>query len=197
MNSPSSFSIVEFQPESSPALEEFSLETKVCVGLTTTVFVFLILFLNWGIVYYEIFGHDPQKRNFYNMMISSFCIGIGTLHIFLAVFGSIRIIFGPFDASNSFEFLVVLNIFFLFNCLCLLEVGIYRVLAAYFPNVIIGMNDDFFHCFFNCWNLMMACIISLTSTWDIAPWKHLENYGFIGYFVSFIIGKEQYSNFSK
>ena len=68
MNSLSSFSIVEFQPESSPALEEFSLETKVCVGLTTTVFVFLILFLNWGIVYYEKFGHDPQKRNFYNMI---------------------------------------------------------------------------------------------------------------------------------
>ena len=176
MNSPSSFSIVEFQPESSPALEEFSLETKVCVGLTTTVFVFLILFLNWGIVYYEKYGHDPQKRNFYNMIISSFCIGVGTLYIFVAVFGSIRIIFGPFDASNSFEFLVVLNIFFIFNRLCLLEVGIYRVLAAYFPNVIIGMNDDFFHCFFNCWNLMMAFIISITINWDIAPWTPLENY---------------------
>ena len=95
---------------------------------------------------------------------------------FFAVFGSIRIIFGPFDASNSFEFLVVLNIFFVFNFLCLLEVGIYRVLAAYFPNVIIGMNDDFFHCFFNCWNLMMAFIISITINWDIAPWTPLENY---------------------
>ena len=191
MNSPSSFSIVEFQQESSPALEEFSLETKVCVGLTTTVFVFLILFLNWGIVYYEIFGHDPQKRNFYNMMISSFCIGIGTLHIFLAVFGSIRIIFGTFDASNSFEILVVLKIFFIFNRLCLLEVGIYRVLAAYFPNIIIGMNDDWCHCFFNCWNLMMAFIISITNSWDIAPWTPLENHGYVtGYIVSQFIGQE-------
>ena len=193
MNSPSSFSIVEFQQESSPALEEFSLETKVCVGLTTTVFVFLILFLNWGIVYYEIFGHDPQKRNFYNMMISSFCIGIGTLHIFLAVFGSIRIIFGPFDASNSFEILVVLKIFFIFNRLCLLEVGIYRVFAAYFPKAIIGINDDWFHRILNLWNLMMAIIISVTISWDIVPWTPLGNHGIIpGHVVNFLIGQEQF-----
>ena len=196
MNSPSSFSIVEFQPESSPALEEFSLETKVCVGLTTTVFVFLILFLNWGIVYYEKFGHDPQKRNFYNMMTSSFCIGVGTLHILVAVLRSIRIIFGPFDASNSFEFLVVVKFFFIFIRLCLLEIGIYRVLAAYFPNIIIGMNDDWCHCFFNCWNLMIAFIRSITMCWDIAPWSPLENYGYVsGYIVSDFIGQEPHINY--
>ena len=115
---------------------------------------------------------------------------------FSTVFGSIRIIFGPFDASNSFEFLVVLNIFFVFNFLCLLEVGIYRALAAYFPNVIIGMNDDFFHCFFNCWNLMMAFIISITINWDIAAWTPLENYGYVsGYIVSDFIGQEPHINY--
>ena len=194
MNFSSNFTQVDFE---FLHVEEYSLETKVCVVLMTPILVSLILFLNLGIAYYEKFGHDPQKRNFSNMMISSFCLGLSVSHTIMALFGSIRIIFGPFDISNTFAFLVMTKIVVVFKKLCFLEVGIYRLLAVYLPKSIIGLNDDFFHCFFNCWNLMMACIISLTSTWDIAPWKHLENYGFIGYFVSFIIGKEQYSNFSK
>ena len=194
MNFSSNFTQVDF--EFLP-VEEYSLEIKVCVVLMTPILVSLILFLNLGIAYYEKFGHDPQKRNLSNMMISSFCLGLSVSHTFMALFGSIRIIFGPFEISNTFSFLVMTKIVVVFKKLCFLEVGIYRLLAVYFPKSIIGLNDDFFHCFFNCWNLMMACIISLTSTWDIAPWKHLENYGFVGYFVSFIIGKEQYSNFSR
>ena len=116
INTPSSFTVVEFLLISSTAVEEYSLETKVCVGLTAPVLVFLILFLDWSIVYYEKFGNDPQKRNLYNMMISSFFMGLGTTHTFVVVFGSIRIIFGPFDASNSFAFLLVLKTFFAFVC---------------------------------------------------------------------------------
>ena len=194
MNFSSNFTQVDFE---FLHVEEYSLETKVCVVLMTPILVLLILFLNLGIAYYEKFGHDPRKRNFSNMMISSFCLGLSVSHTVMALFGCIRIIFGPFDISNTFAFLVMCKIVVVFKKLCFLEVGIYRLLAVYFPKTIIGLNDDFFHCFFNCWNLMMACIISLTSTWDITPWRHLENYGFIGYFVSFIIGKEQYSNFSK
>ena len=187
---------VEFQRETSIAVEEYSLETKVCVGLTAPVLVFLILFLNWGILYYEKFGHDPQKRNLYNMMLSSFCMGFGVAHIFVVVFCSIRIIFGPFDASNSFAFLVVLKIFLTFNRLCILEVGIYKVLAAYFPKAIIGMNDDWYHCLLNCWNVMISVIISITTSWDIAPWIPLVNYGYIpGYGVRLFIGQEEYIDY--
>ena len=115
MNTPSSFTIGEFLPESSTTVEEYSLETKVCVGLMAPILVLLILFLNWGIAYYEKFGHDPQKRNFSNMMISSFCLGLGVSHTFFALVGSIRIIFGPFDISNTFAFLVVANIMVVFK----------------------------------------------------------------------------------
>ena len=194
MNFSSNFTQVDF--EFLP-IEEYSLETKVCVVLMTPILVLLILFFNLGIAYYEKFGHDPQKRNFSNMMISSFCLGLSVSHTFIALFGSIRIIFGPFDISNTFAFLVVSKIVVVFKKLCFLEVAVYRLLAVYFPKTIIGLNDDFFQCFFNCWNLMMACIVSLTTNWDIAPWKNLENYGSVGSFVSFIIGHEQYSNSSK
>ena len=194
MNSSSNFNQVDFD---FLPIEEYSLEIKICVVLIIPILVSLILFLNLGIVYYEKFGHDPQKRNLSNMMISSFCLGLGVLNAFFALFGSIRIIFGPFDILNSFGFLVVSEIMIVFVRLCVLEVGIYRLLAVYIPKTIIGLNDDFFHCFFNCWNLMMACIISLTSNWDIAPWTNLENYGPVGYIVSFIIGQELHSNNSK
>ena len=195
MNSTSSFTIVEFLPESSTSIEEYSLETKVCFGLIAPVLAFLILFLNWGITYYEKFGHDTQKRNFSNMMLSSLCMGLLLCNFFVLVFGSIRIIFGPFDASNSFTFIAILKIFFVLNVLCLLEVGIYKMLAAYFPKAIIGIIDDWYHCFFNLWNFMMAIIISITTTWDIAPWIPLGNLGFAGNIVRHFIGQEQYIDY--
>ena len=189
MNFSSNFTQVDFE---FLHVEEYSLETKVSVVLMTPILVSLILFLNLGIAYYEKFGHDPQKRNLSNMMISSFSVGLSVSHTFIALFGSIRIIFGPFDISNSFAFLVVAKIMIFFKQFCFFEVGIHRLLAVYFPKTIIGLNDDFFHFFFNCWNLMMACIISLISNWHIDPMKHLENDWPVGYFVRFFTGKEQY-----
>ena len=196
MNIPSSFAILEFQSESSAVIEEYSLETKVCVGLTAPVLVLIIFFMNWSIVYYENFGHDPQKRNLSNMMLSSFCMVLGTGIIISLVLVSIRIIFGPFDASNSFAFLVILKLHLNFNHFCLMEVGIYKVLAKYFPKAIIGINDDWCHCFFICLNFMMSFIISITTSWDITLWTPLVKYGYVlGVFISFLIGQEQFINY--
>ena len=193
MKSPISSTLVEFHRESLITVEEYLLETKVCVGLIAPVLVLLILFMNGGIAYYEKFGNDPQKRNLSNMILSSFCMGLGTVTILVVVIGSIRIIFGPFDASNAFTFLVVLKVFLAFNRFCFLEVGIYRAFAACFPKVIIGINDDWFHCILNLWNLMMAIIISVTIYWDIVPWTPLGNHGIIaGNIVNFFIGQEQF-----
>ena len=166
-------------------VEEYSLEIKVCVVLMTPILVSLILSLNLSIAYYEKFGHDPRKRNFSNMMISSLCLGLCVLKTFLLLFCSFRIIFGAFDISNSFAFLVVFRIPAIFKQLCFSEVVIYRLLAICFPKIIIGLNDDFFHCFFNCWNLMMAFITSPTINWDRAPWTPLENH-----IVRDLIGQE-------
>ena len=196
MNIPSSFAILEFHSESSAVIEEYSLETKVCISLTAPVLVLIILFLNWSIIYYENFGHDPQKRNLSNMMLSSFCMSLGTGISFNLVLGSMRIIFGPFDASNSFAFLVILKLHLNFNHFCLLEVGIYKVLAKYFPKAIIGINDDWCHCFFICLNFMMGFIISITTSWAITLWTPLVKYGYVlGVFISFLIGQEQFINY--
>ena len=188
--------MIEFQCESSTVREEYSLETKVCVGLTVPLLALIILFLNWSIVYYENFGHDPKKRNLSNMIISSYCMSLGTGIIFILVFISIRIIFGPFDASNSFAFLVVLILFFNFNRFCFLEVVIYKVFAAFFPKEIIGINDDWCHCFFICLNFMMAFILSITTNWDITPWTLLVNYGYFpADLLSLLIGQKQYVDY--
>ena len=196
MSSPSSLTVVEFHRESLITVEEYSLETKVCVGMMALVLILLIFFMNWGIAYYEKFGNDPQKRNLSNMMLSSFCMSLGTGISFNLVLGSIRIIFGPFDASNSFAFLVILKLHLNFNHFCLLEVGIYKVLARYFPKAIIGINDDWCHCFFICLNFMMSFIISITTSWAITLWTPLVKYGYVlGVFISFLIGQEQFINY--
>ena len=132
------------------------------------------------------------------MMISSFCLDLGISHALLVVFGSIRIIFGPFDISNTFVFLFLVTIAIVFKGLCIMEVGIYRLLAVYFPKAIIGMNDDWFHFFFNCWNLMMAFIVSLTANREINPWIMLENYGHpVASIVGLLVGQEQFINYEQ
>ena len=193
MNISNSFTLVEFLPD--PVVEEFSLKTKVCVGLTAPILLFLIIFLNFGIAYYEKFGNDPQKRNLYNMMISSLCMGMATGMSFWVVLPSIRIIWEPFDVSNVFALSVTITFFQVFNGLCLLEAIFYRVLAVYHPKAIIGLNDDFFHNFFNYWNIMIALIYSLTSKWNMTPLSSpLKNLEYLnGYFLRLLIGqKEQY-----
>ena len=187
MNVSNSSTLVEFLP----AVEEFSLNTKVCVGLTAPVLVFLIIFLNFGIAYYERFGNDPQKRNLYNMMISSFCMGVATQTSFWVVFVSIRIIWGPFEVSNAFAFIVTLRFFQMFNAFCILEAIFYKVLAIYCPKTIIGINDDWFHHFFNYWNIMMALIVSFTR--NVTHGASLENYGYPnGYYLNLLMGQQQY-----
>ena len=103
MNFSNNSTLLEYQ-----LVEEFSLKTKVCTGLIAPVLVLLIIFLNFGIAYYERFGNDPQKRNLYNMMITSFFMVFSTSTTFWVVFVSIRIIQGPFDVSNTFTFIVIL-----------------------------------------------------------------------------------------
>ena len=188
MNFSSSFTLIEFLP-----LEDYSTNTKVCVGLIAPILLFLINFLNLGIVYYERFGHDPQKRNLYNMMLSSLCMSLTTVASLSVVFASIRIIFGSFDVSNAFAFIFMLLSFQYFSALCLLESIVYRMLAAFCPKTIIGINDDWYHCFLNYSNLMMALIASSSSTWNVTPWTPLQNYGYpAGYYASLLIGQDQF-----
>ena len=187
MNVSNSSILVELLTE-----EEFSLKTKVCVGLIAPILAFLITFLNFGIAYFERFGIDSQKRNLYNMMLSSFCMGVASFASFWVVFVSIRIICGTFDISNAFAFIATLSFFQMFNGLCILEAIVHRLLAIYYPKTIIGINDDWFHHFFNYLNVIMALIHSLTTKWTITPGSLLENIGYPnGYFVSLLIGQEQ------
>ena len=57
-------------------IEDFSRGFKFCVGVISPIFCLLILFLYWGIIYYEKFGHDPLKRDLSNMLLSSLCKSI-------------------------------------------------------------------------------------------------------------------------
>ena len=127
------------------------------------------------------------------MMISSFCMGMATGVSFWVVFSSIRIIWEPFDVSNVFALSVTLTFFQVFNALCVLEAIFYRVLAVYHPKAIIGINDDFFHQFFNYWNIMIALIYSLISKWNMTPLSSpLKNLSILnGYTLSLLIGQQE------
>ena len=127
------------------------------------------------------------------MLISSLCMGLATGMSFWVVFPSIRIIWEPFDVSNVFALSVTLTFFQVFNALCVLEAIFYRVLAVYHPKAIIGINDDFFHQFFNYWNIMIALIFSLISKWNMTPLSSpLKNLSILnGYTLSLLIGQQE------
>ena len=70
--------------------DNYSTEFKIFVGIVGPMLSFLILFLYWGIIYYEKYGHDPLKRDLSNMLFSSFCISISMIFSFLVVIVTIR-----------------------------------------------------------------------------------------------------------
>ena len=124
------------------------------------------------------------------MLISCLCMGLATGMSFWVVLPSIRIIWEPFDVSNVFALSVTLTFFQVFNALCLLEAIFYRVLAVYHPKAIIGINDDFFHQFFNYWNIMIALMVSFTTKWIETPGPLLEYHGYSNkYFFSLLFGQ--------
>ena len=72
---------------------------KIFVGLFAPILSFFIIFLNWGIIYYEKFGNDPLKRDLSNMLFSSFCKSILIATLFVITVMAIEIIFGPILTS--------------------------------------------------------------------------------------------------
>ena len=76
--------------------DNYSTELKICVGLVSPILMFVIIFLYWGIIYYEKFGHDPLKRDLSNMLFSSFCKSVSIGIAIVIVVRTIRTILAQF-----------------------------------------------------------------------------------------------------
>ena len=142
-------------------IEDFSRGFKFCVGVISPIFCLLIFFLYWGIIYYEKMGHDPLKRDFSNMLVSSTCkaMAIHTLTFF--VISSIAIIFESLFIT-IYVFCYFIRVCSIFYChFAIFEYITYKFFTIYTKTNIINISDDFWHCFLSLMNVILAVIISI------------------------------------
>ena len=149
--------------------DNYSTELKICVGLFSPILIFVIIFLYWGIIYYEKFGHDPLKRDLSNMLFSSFCksISIGTA-IFIVV-TTIRTIFGPILNSISVVcYYLSLNFVFYWHFVNY-EILIYKFMTMCTKANIVNINYAIWHSILNQTNMMYAFLLSTVIVQTTEP----------------------------
>ena len=138
----------------------YSTEYKIFVGIVGPMLSFFIIFLYWGIIYYEKYGHDPLKRDLYNMLFSSLCISILIVIPFLIVVVTIRIVFGPFLTSISlFCYFLQLNFTFYWHFIHY-EIIIYKFISLCTRATIVNINDAIWYAFLIRTNMMCVLLIS-------------------------------------
>ena len=77
--------------------ENYSIVGKLFIGLISPIIIVSTVFLHGGIIFFEKWGYDPQKRNLYNMLIASLSKLSAAFIVYTMAFGSIRILVGPLD----------------------------------------------------------------------------------------------------
>ena len=142
-------------------VEGFSTGFKICVGLMSPIIVLLIFSLYGGIIYYEIMGHDPLKRDLSNMLMSSICKAMAIHTSTYFVISSIAIIF-----NSVFTTIYVTGYFIrvwsIFCChFSIIEFIIYKFFTIYTKTNIINISDDYWHCFLSQMNIMLSGILSI------------------------------------
>ena len=138
----------------------YSIEFKIFVGIVGPILSFLIIFLYWGIIHYEKYGHDPLKRDLSNMLFSSFCISISILFPFLLVIATIRIIFGPlFTSISVFCYFLQVNFTFYWHFIHY-EIIIYKFMILCTRANIVNINDAMWYSILIRTNMMYALLLS-------------------------------------
>ena len=114
-----------------------------------------------GVIHYEKFGQDPQKRSFADLIFTSNCTTILIIWPIVETITQIRWFFGPIGyAMTIFKHYLV-------SCVLCIPLGVtesilYRLLMIYSWKKCAMINDEFFATYFNFANFMLAQIISVT-----------------------------------
>ena len=113
-----------------------------------------------GVIHYEKFGQDPQKRSFADQIFNFNCIMFMITWPIIETSAQIRWFFGPVGYSMT----VFKN--YLSSCLLCIPLGftesiLFRLLMIYSWRKCAMINDEFFAMFFNVFNFMVAQMISV------------------------------------
>ena len=137
------------------------------IGIFIKVFGILSYFLSnlghillLGIVHYEKFGRDPQKRSLPDQ-IFSFNMVLGViLSIILSNIIIVRTLFGPIgNAITQLRYYLITSLYSII--LGSTETMLFRCLMIFSWKKYAMVNDEFFATFLNIYNLMIGQIICI------------------------------------
>ena len=147
-------------------LEDGKIE-ELPIGIFIKVFGILSYFLSnlghillLGIVHYEKFGRDPQKRSLPDQ-IFSFNMVLGViLSIILSNIIIVRTLFGPIgNAITQLRYYLITSMYSII--LGSTETMLFRCLMIFSWKKYAMVNDEFFATFLNIYNLMIGQIICI------------------------------------
>ena len=131
------------------------LQTVIC-----SVMLPISITLIFGIVHYEHFGVDSQKRSFFNQAISAFFVSLGLNEISVVLPVTIRCWSGPFYDSISIIVSMTRRLFLTFASLVTIEILVYKNICILNPNYISRLRDDFWTTFCIGWNVTFGILLS-------------------------------------
>ena len=149
------------------------LQTVMCIALLPTSITLI-----FGIVHYEHFGVDSQKRSFFNQAISALFISLGLNEILVVVPITIRCWIGPLGHSISIIVSIARRLFFAFASLVTIEILVYKNICILNPSYISRFRDDFWITFCIGWNVTFGILLSN------GEWYLSDSYPMIYLFIS-------------
>ena len=138
----------------------YSLTTKICMGVFSPLGLVTTVLLYGGIIYYEKWGNDPQKRSLSNMIMCCFCWTLLVV-VFLSIsIGSLRICFGPLGPTFGYVMIISRQACILNLMLCFLEIIIVKILQITCWSKMANLNDEFWSFVLGTSNGIIVILVS-------------------------------------
>ena len=140
-------------------------DTSIAILQTATYLTigFIGIPLIMGIIHYEHFGVDAQKRSILNQLISHFFGTIGLCVLFTGFFIALRCWFGPLGTLVANLATIVRRIALELIGFLASEILIYKNLCLIKPFWIMSLNDNFWTTFALAWNVIFAILLCHTN----------------------------------
>ena len=142
-------------------MDEFDeLRTTLLASLSGINLILRILgtFMYLGIIHYERFGEDPQKRTLTNRIIIQICY-IAIVHSWTAIpIHDWSIFVGPTSEFFAHLYIIFRGIFYFATFLVLAEIVVIQNLMLFKFSFITSVNEDFWTQMFLIWNLAFAIL---------------------------------------
>ena len=144
--------------------EDFITEVDTKVAILQSIICLTVLpfglFLIYGIVLYEHFGVDAQKRSILNQLMSAIFVDMGLNGLLVVLTITLRCWTGPLGSTFAFVVSGSRRFFLTFYKLLGLEILLYKNLCILKPQFIMRFNDNFWTNFILVWNGIVAVLSS-------------------------------------